>query len=40
VDKLYLKQEEGGESLFQTEANYKTQIINKAEYLNTKYKKD
>jgi hypothetical protein len=34
---LYVKLEQG-EGLLQTEATYKAQIINKAEYHNTKHK--
>jgi hypothetical protein len=38
VDKLYVKRKEGGRVLLQIEATYKREIINTAEYLNTKYK--
>jgi hypothetical protein len=38
IDRLYVKRKEGGRGLVQIEAAYKTEIINIAEYLNTKYK--
>jgi hypothetical protein len=37
---LYVKRKEGGRGLVQVEVAYKTEIINIAEYLNTKYKED
>jgi hypothetical protein len=38
---LYVKRKEGGRGLSQTEAAYKTEIINiAAEYLNKKYKEE
>jgi hypothetical protein len=37
IDRLYVKRKEGGRGLSQTEAAYKTEIINIAEYLNKKY---
>ena len=40
IDRLYVKRKEGGRGLVQAEAAYKTEIINIAEYLNTKYKED
>jgi hypothetical protein len=40
IDRLYVKGKEGGRGLSQIEAAYKTEIINIAEYLNKKYKKD
>jgi hypothetical protein len=39
-DRLYVKRKEGGRSLLQIEVAYKEQIINTAEYLNTKYAED
>jgi hypothetical protein len=38
VDRLYVKRKEVGRGLSQTEAAYKTEIINIAEYLNKKHK--
>jgi hypothetical protein len=38
MDRLYEKRKEGGRGLVQVEAAYKREIINIAEYLNTKYK--
>jgi len=38
--RLYVKRKEGGGGLVQVEAAYKAEIINIAEYLNTKYKED
>jgi GMP synthase PP-ATPase subunit len=38
IDRLYVKRKEGGRGLIHVEAAYKTEIINIAEYLNTKYK--
>jgi hypothetical protein len=40
IDRLYVKRKEGGRGLVQIEVAYKTEIINIAEYLNTKYKGD
>ena len=40
TDRLYVKMEEGWRGLVQTEAAYKAEIINIAEYLNTNYKED
>jgi len=40
TDRLYLKRKEGGRGLVQCEEAYKAEIINIAEYLNTKYKED
>jgi len=40
IDRLYVKREEGGRGLLQVKAAYKAEIINIAEYLNTKYKED
>jgi len=40
IDGLYVKRKEGGTDVLQTDATYKTEIINMAEYLNTKYAKD
>ena len=40
IDRLYVKRKEGGRGLVQVEAAYKAEIINIAEYLNTKYKED
>jgi hypothetical protein len=40
IDRLYVKRKEGGKSLVQVEAACKAEIINFAEYLNTKYKED
>ena len=37
IDRLYVKRKEGRRGLLQTEAMYKAEIINTAEYLNTKY---
>jgi hypothetical protein len=38
--KEYVKGKGGGRGLIQTEAAYKAEMINIAEYLNTKYKED
>jgi hypothetical protein len=38
TDRLYVKRKGGGRGLSQIEAAYKTEIINIAEYLNTRYK--
>jgi hypothetical protein len=40
IDRLYVKRKEGGRGLLQVEAAYKAEIINIAEYFNTKYKED
>jgi hypothetical protein len=40
IDRLYVKRREGGRGLVQVEAAYKAEIINIAEYLNTKHKED
>ena len=40
MDRLYVKRKDGGTGLLQTEATNKTEIINTAEYLNTKYFED
>jgi hypothetical protein len=40
IDRLYVKRKDGGRGLVQVEVAYKTEIINIAEYLNTKYKED
>ena len=40
VVRLHVKRKEGGRGLVQAEAAYKAEIINIAEYLNTKYKED
>jgi hypothetical protein len=40
IDRLYVKRKEGGRGLVQVEGAYRTEIINIAEYLNTKYKGD
>ena len=40
IDRLYVKRKEGGRGMVQTEAAYKAEIVNIAEYLNTKYKED
>jgi hypothetical protein len=40
IDRLYVKRKEGRRGLVQVEAAHKTEIINIAEYLNTKYKAD
>jgi hypothetical protein len=40
IDRLYVKRKEGGRGLVQVKAAYKREIINIAEYLNTKYKGD
>jgi hypothetical protein len=40
IDRLYVKGKEGGRGMVQVEVAYKTEIINIAEYLNTKYKGD
>jgi hypothetical protein len=40
VDRLCLKRKEGRIDLLQIEAMYKAEVINIAEYLNTKYIED
>lgn len=40
IDRLYVKRKGGGRGLLETEVTYKAEIINIAEYLNTKYKED
>jgi predicted GNAT family acetyltransferase len=40
IDRLYVKRKEGGRGLAQVAVVYKREIINIAEYLNTKYKGD
>jgi hypothetical protein len=40
IERLYVKRKEGGRGLVQVEATYRTEIVNIAEYLNTKYKGD
>jgi hypothetical protein len=40
TDRPYVERKEGGRGLSQTEAAYKREIINIAEYLNKKYKED
>jgi hypothetical protein len=40
TDRLYVKRKEGGRGQVQVEAAYKAEIINIAEYLNTKDKED
>ena len=40
TDRLYVKRKGGGRGLLQTEVTYKAQIINNAEYFNTKYTED
>jgi len=40
IDRLYVKRKEGGRGLIKVEAAYKEEIINIAEYLNTKYKEE
>jgi len=40
IDRLYVKRKGGGKGLVQAEATYKAEIINIAEYLNTRYKED
>ena len=37
IDRIYMKKKERGRGLFQTEATYKAEIINIAEYLKTMY---
>ena len=40
IDWLYVKRIGGGRGLLQIKATYKAEIINLAEYLNTKYNED
>jgi hypothetical protein len=41
IDRLHIKKRaEGGRGLLQIEATYKAEIINIADYLNTKYAED
>jgi hypothetical protein len=40
IDRLYVKRKEGGRGLVEVEESYKIEIINIAEYHNTKYKGD
>jgi hypothetical protein len=40
IDRLCVKRKEGGRGMLQVEVAYKTEIINIAKYLNTKYKED
>ena len=40
IGKLYVKRKGGGRGLLQIKATYKAEIINIAEYLNTKYTED
>jgi hypothetical protein len=40
IDRLYVKRKEGRRGLLQIEAMYKAEVINIAEYLNTKYIED
>jgi len=40
MERLYVKRKERGTDMLQTDANCKAEIINIAEYLNTKYTKD
>jgi len=40
IDRLYVERKEGGRGLVQVEVAYKAEIINIAEYLNTKCKED
>jgi hypothetical protein len=40
IDRLYEKRKEGGRGLVQVEVAYKTEVINIAEYFNTKYNGD
>jgi hypothetical protein len=39
IDWPYVKRKEGGRGLLQTEETDKAEILNVAEYVNTKYKK-
>jgi hypothetical protein len=40
IDRLHVKRKYGGKGLSQTEVKYKSEIINIAEYLNTKCTED
>jgi hypothetical protein len=40
IDRLYVKRKGGGRGLLQIEATYEAEIINIAEYVNTKYTED
>lgn len=40
IDRIYVKRKGGRRSLLQIEATHKAEIINIAEYLNTKYTED
>jgi hypothetical protein len=40
TDRLYVKRKGGGKGLLQIEVTYKTEVINNAEHLNTKYAED
>jgi hypothetical protein len=40
IDRLHVKRKEEGRRLLQIEAAYKAEIVNIAEYLNTKYKEN
>jgi hypothetical protein len=40
IDRLYVKRKGGGRSVLHIEATYEAEIINIAEYLNTKYTAD
>jgi len=40
IDRLYVKRKEGGTDVLQTDATNKAEIINIAQYLNTKHAKD
>jgi hypothetical protein len=40
IDRLYVKRKGGGRGLLQIEATDKAQVINIAEYLDTKHKED
>jgi hypothetical protein len=40
IDRLYVKRKEGPPRLVQVQTAYKAEIVNIAEYLNTKYKED
>jgi len=40
IFRLYVKWKDGGRGLLQIAVTFKAELINIAEYLNTKYKKD
>ena len=40
IDTLHVKRKEDGRGLLQIKATYKAEIINTADYLNTKYIED